>query len=177
MTDPDQPPQDPALRAQQLAASLAELEAAHAALRKEKRANEVKYDKDVAVLNQQVSLLQQQVQESQEREGQLKRMNETIFSTFPSDSKNYSREMEMQGQLHEKELEELNARHSAAIDQLQKEVGAPPPSPSRSQTCGRTRSTSSTPSSAPPRTRPTQSPTSRSSSTNSHSIARASSRS
>ena len=126
MTDPDQPPQDPALRAKQLAASLAELEAAHAALRKEKRANEVKYDKDVAVLNQQVSLLQQQVQESQEREGQLKRMNETIFSTFPSDSKNYSREMEMQGQLHEKELEELNARHSAAIDQLQKEVGAPP---------------------------------------------------
>ena len=49
-------------------------------------------------------------------------MNETIFDTFTPDNKNCSKEMEMQVQLHEREVQELNESHRSAVDTYEKQV-------------------------------------------------------
>lgn len=49
-------------------------------------------------------------------------MNETIFDTFTPDNKNCSKEMELQIQMHEREVQELNESHRSTVDGYEKQV-------------------------------------------------------
>lgn len=66
--------------------------------------------RDNAVLQQKVELLQFQLKDSEERESNFKQMHETMIAALGKDDKDtnmFQKELDFASQLHDKEKEEL----------------------------------------------------------------------
>eukprot|EP00347_Sterkiella_histriomuscorum_P012539 403368185 len=106
------------------------LESENHDLKKQFRLKESEHHKTRAVLEQQVTLLQMQVQESQEREDNLKKVTEKMLKAFDSGSSGQSgathqqaeliKELQIQNDLQRAEVSDIKHRHQDQIRQYEK---------------------------------------------------------
>jgi len=89
-------------------------------LRKEMRQKECDFEKQKAILQQKVELLELQLRESQEREENAKKMHETMMSALRSgeDEGKSSKESELAQQLLKREMQDAKEAHEAKMKEM-----------------------------------------------------------